>query len=131
MLKQIDFTLNNIEYSILYDSDHMTQEQAIAETEFVGWGGGCNHNLYPYYLIVEKGKSQILKTIRDHVRNNASADEQARIESLFNELHDFISKNKAGQYSPQGNYLGQCVHLGLFENGIKQLQEKYLKGDQK
>ena len=67
MLKQIDFTMSGIEYFIFYDSDKMTEKQALAECEFVGWGKGCNESLYPYYLIVPKGKKHILKTIKEYI----------------------------------------------------------------
>ena len=67
MLKQIDFTLSCIEYSILYDSDHMTDKQAKLECEFVGWGKGCDESLYPYYLIVTKSKKPILSCIKKHI----------------------------------------------------------------
>ena len=67
MLKQIDFTLSGTEYSILYDSGHMTDKQAKLECEFVGWGKGCDESLYPYYLIVTKLKKPILSCIKKHI----------------------------------------------------------------
>lgn len=67
MLKQIDFTMNGIEYIMLYDSDKMTDEQALAECEFVGWGMGKEKELFPYYLIVEKMKTPILHCIKRHL----------------------------------------------------------------
>ena len=68
MLMQIDFTLSGIEYSMFYDSDKMTKEQALIECEFVGWGMGHDKSLFPHYLIVEKMKAPILKTIGNHCR---------------------------------------------------------------
>lgn len=67
MLEQIDFTYQGIEYCILYDSNHMTEEQALAECEFVGWGGGHDFELYPYYLIVPKKKKHILTCIKEYL----------------------------------------------------------------
>ena len=67
MLKQIDFTINNVEYCILYDSTKLTEEQAIIECEFVGWGMGHDESLFPYYIIVEKVKTPILKCIKEHI----------------------------------------------------------------
>jgi hypothetical protein len=67
MLEQIDFGFNDgREYCIFYDSDHMTEEQARAECEFVGWGKGCDESLYPYYIIVPKAKKPILSCIKEH-----------------------------------------------------------------
>lgn len=71
MLKQIDFKLSGIDYIMLYDSDNLTDEQALAECEFVGWGLGKEQHLFPHYLIVEKLKMPILQTIKDHVRDKA------------------------------------------------------------
>lgn len=67
MLKQINFTLNGVEYVMLYDSDKLTDEQAIAECEFVGWGSGKDPDLFPYYLIIEKRKQPLLKCIKKHI----------------------------------------------------------------
>jgi hypothetical protein len=68
MLKQIDFEMDTgLQYMIFYDSDKMTEEQAIAECEFVGWGKGCNEALFPYYLIVPKEKKPILECIKEYI----------------------------------------------------------------
>lgn len=67
MLKQIDFSMNGIEYIMLYDSEKLTDEQALAECEFVGWGMGNCKELFPHYLIVEKMKTPILNTIKEHI----------------------------------------------------------------
>jgi hypothetical protein len=66
MLKQIDFTYKGIEHCILYDSDYVTDEQAMLECEFIGWGKGHDESLYPYYLIVSKDKKPILSCIKEH-----------------------------------------------------------------
>ena len=68
MLKQINFTTDHgVEYIMLNDSTYLTDEQAVAECEFVGFGGGCNYKLFPYYVIIEKQKEPILKCIKDHI----------------------------------------------------------------
>ena len=67
MLKQLDFTLNGLPYMIFYDSEHMTEEQAKLECQFVGWGKGHDESLYPYYLIVTKAKTPILNCIKQYV----------------------------------------------------------------
>ena len=68
MLKQIDFGFTGgREYCILYDDEHMNQEQAEKECEFMGWGKGCDESLYPYYLIVSKEKKPILSCIKKHI----------------------------------------------------------------
>lgn len=67
MLKQIDFSMNGIEYIMLYDSEKISDEQALAECEFVGWGMGKEKELFSHYLIVEKMKLPILQTIKNHV----------------------------------------------------------------
>jgi hypothetical protein len=77
MLKQIDFTTNyGCSYHMFFDDEHMTEEQALVECEFVGCGAGHDESLYPYYLIVPAGKEPILKTIGKHCReeNNDSED---------------------------------------------------------
>ena len=69
MLKQIDFTMNNgCSYHMFFDNEHMTEEQALIECEFVGCGAGHDKSLYPYYLIVPVGKEPILKTIGKRCR---------------------------------------------------------------
>lgn len=71
MLKQIDFTMSNgLKYYMFFDDAYMTEEQALVECEFVGWGAGHDYSLYPYYLIVPEGKEPILKTIGKHCREN-------------------------------------------------------------
>ena len=68
MLKRIDFTLSSgIEYVMLYDSSKMTEEQAMTECKFVGWGGGHNYDLFPHYLILDKKKLPMLLCIKDYI----------------------------------------------------------------
>lgn len=68
MLKEIDFTTNTgLKYIMLYDSDYLTEEQALIECEFVGCGMGHNEELFPHYLIVEKMKTPILHCIKEHI----------------------------------------------------------------
>lgn len=68
MLQQlnVEFT-NGLEYCIFYDDDHMTQEQAEKELEFMDWGMGFDEKLYPYYLIVSKKKKPILSCIKEYL----------------------------------------------------------------
>lgn len=68
MLKQIDFKHNGTDYIMLFDGDKMTEEQALKEVEFTGWGKGCDESLYPYYITVPKSKQPILWAIRTHLR---------------------------------------------------------------
>lgn len=71
MLKQIDFTMKDgCSYHMFFDDEHLTEKQALIECEFVGWGMGHDHSLYPYYLIVPEGKEPILKTIGKYCREN-------------------------------------------------------------
>lgn len=51
-------------YYVFYDDEHMTQEQAEKELEFMDWGGGYNKDLYPYYLIVPDKKKPLLSSIK-------------------------------------------------------------------
>lgn len=72
MIKQIDFGYNDgREYYLFYDDRYMTEEQALKEMEFVGWGKGCNEDLYPYYLIVSQEKKPILEAIKEQVSEKA------------------------------------------------------------
>lgn len=72
MLKQIDFTMSTgLKYHMFFDDEHMTEEQALVECEFVGWGAGHDCGLYPYYLIVPEGKEPILKIIGKHCREKS------------------------------------------------------------
>lgn len=57
MLKEIDFSTNQgLKYIMLYDSDYLTEEQALIECEFVGCGGGHDYNLFPHYVIIDEEK---------------------------------------------------------------------------
>lgn len=68
MLKEIDFTTNQgLKYIMLYDSDYITEEQALIECEFVGWGGGHDYNLFPHYVIIDAEKRPILKCIKEFI----------------------------------------------------------------
>jgi hypothetical protein len=68
MIRQIDFGMTDgREYYLFYDDTKMTEEQALKECEFVGWGAGYNESLYPYYLIVPKGKKSILSAIKEEI----------------------------------------------------------------
>ena len=70
MLKEIDFTTNTgLEYIMLYDSSKMTEEQALVECEFVGWGAGHDYSLFPYYIIIDKEKRPMLKCIKEFILN--------------------------------------------------------------
>lgn len=72
MLQQIDFGFSDgREYCILYDDEHMTEEQAKLECEFIGWGGGHDKSLYPHYIIVDIEKKPILKCIKNYCMNLA------------------------------------------------------------
>ena len=67
MLQQIDFGFSDgREYCILYDDEHMTEEQAKLECEFIGWGKGHDESLYPYYIIVDIEKKPILRCIKEY-----------------------------------------------------------------
>lgn len=78
MLKQIDFTMNTgCSYHMFFDDEHMTEEQALIECEFVGWGVGHDESLYPYYLIVPAGKEPILKTIGKHCREKQEVQDDS------------------------------------------------------
>lgn len=68
MLKEIDFTTNTgLEYIMLYDSSKMTEEQALVECEFVGWGAGHDYSLFPHYIIIDKEKRPMLKCIKEFI----------------------------------------------------------------
>lgn len=67
-------------------------------------------------------------TLKKHVKEIIEAgycDRNAIINEIFSDLKAFIDSNKAAQYSPVGNYLGQCVELGLFVDKFDELQKKY------
>ena len=67
MLQQIDFGFSDgREYCIRYDDEHMSEEQAKLECEFIGWGGGHDRSLYPYYIIVDIEKKPILRCIKEY-----------------------------------------------------------------
>lgn len=71
MLKQIDFTTNQgLKYIMLYDSDYLTDEQALIECEFVGWGGGHDYSLFPHYVIIDAEKRPILRCIKEYILEN-------------------------------------------------------------
>lgn len=77
MLRQINFTMNTgLKYHMFFDDEHMTEEQALVECEFVGWGAGHDYSLYPYYLIVPDGKEPILKTIGKYCRENPEVEDE-------------------------------------------------------
>ena len=105
MLKQIDFTMNTgLKYHMFFDDEYMTEEQALVECEFVGWGAGHDHSLYPYYIIVPEGKEPILKTIVKHWRENKEEEdeeideEEEESEGDEEEVDVFIGKDrKTGQ----------------------------------
>ena len=63
VIKRIDFRMNGIEYVMFFDSIKMTDKQALAECEFVGWGMGNDETLFPYYIIIEKQKLPIVNAI--------------------------------------------------------------------
>lgn len=68
MLKEIDFVTNQgLKYIMLYDSDYLTDEQALIECEFVGCGGGHDYNLFPHYIIIDEEKRPILQCIREYI----------------------------------------------------------------
>jgi hypothetical protein len=52
---------------MLYDSDYLTDEQALIECEFDGCGMVGNPELFPHYLIVDKMKTPILQCIKVHI----------------------------------------------------------------
>lgn len=64
------------EYYIFYDDEHMTQEQAEKELEFIDWGMGFDQELYPYYLILPKVKKPILRCIKDYFMSGAFEEEE-------------------------------------------------------
>ena len=71
MLQQLTIKLDEQwlgydEYFIFYDDEHMTQEQAEKELEFLNWGGGYNPEKYPYYFILPAVKKPILKCIKEY-----------------------------------------------------------------
>ena len=70
MLKQIDFSTNSgLKYIMLYDDEYLTEEQALVECEFVGWGGGHDYALFPHYVIIDEEKRPILKCIKEFILN--------------------------------------------------------------
>ena len=70
MLKEIDFSTNSgLKYIMLYDSNYLTEEQALFECEFVGCGGGHDYNLFPHYVIIDEEKRPILKCIKEFILN--------------------------------------------------------------
>ena len=70
MLKQINFSTNGgLKYIMLYDDEYLTEEQALVECEFVGWGGGHDYNLFPHYVIIDEEKRPILKCIKEFILN--------------------------------------------------------------
>ena len=78
MLRQIDFTMNSgLKYHMFFDDEHMSEEQALVECEFVGWGAGHDYSLYPYYIIVPEGKEPILKAIGKYCRENPEVEDEA------------------------------------------------------
>lgn len=71
MLKEIDFTTSQgIKYIMLYDSDYLTEEQALIECEFVGCGGSHDYALFPHYVIIDEEKRPILKCIKQFILDN-------------------------------------------------------------
>ena len=88
MLQQLDVKLEELwlgfdEYYIFYDDEHMTQEQAEKELEFIDCGGGCNPKLYPYYLILPKVKKPILSAIKEYL-----------IDMVYDMAHDRYMEEK-------------------------------------
>ena len=78
MLKQINFTTNSgMEYIMLYDSSKMTEEQALIECEFVGWGGGHDYSLFPHYIIIDKEKQPMLKCIKEFILSEYGNKEES------------------------------------------------------
>ena len=68
MIKQIDFSTNSgLKYIMLYDDEYLTEEQALVECEFVGWGGGHDYALFPHYLIIPEAKKTFLKCIKEFI----------------------------------------------------------------
>lgn len=68
MLREIDFSTNSgLKYIMLYDSDYLTEEQALLECEFVGWGGGHDYSLFPHYIIIDEAKRPMLKCIKEFI----------------------------------------------------------------
>lgn len=68
MLKGIDFSTNQgRNYTMLYDSDYLTEEQAIIECEFVACGCKPDYNLFPHYIIIDEEKRPILRCIKEYV----------------------------------------------------------------
>ena len=85
MLQQLDIKLKEQwlgydEYFIFYDDEHMTQEQAEKELEFLDWGGGCNPEKYPYYFILPAVKKPILKCIKDYFLSGRYEEENKDVE---------------------------------------------------
>ena len=54
------------QYFIFYDDEHMTQEQAEKELEFMDWGMGYDPEKYPYYFILPAVKKPILRSIKEY-----------------------------------------------------------------
>ena len=67
LLNCLEFTYHGIPYLMYYMPDKMTEEQARIEAEFVGWGGGHDYNLFPYYIIIDKKKKDIMERIRNNI----------------------------------------------------------------
>jgi len=49
------------------------------------------------------------------------------VTEFFEELDKFIKANKTGFYSPHGNYMGQGVSLGMFEDSLAELKKKCIE----
>lgn len=77
-------------------------------------------------------ESYIVEKCIDKVNNVPAEDVVLRSElakEIFADIEQFIEDNKNGQYSPYGNYMGQCVSLGLFEDAFAELKKKYIQED--
>ena len=88
MLQRIDIKLAEYwfgydEYYVFYDDEHMTQEQAEKELEFMDLGMGYDPEKYPYYLILPTEKKPILSAIKEYLTQKRSLDIENNIETIY------------------------------------------------
>ena len=69
-LNSIEFTVGHSGYILYYMPDKMTESQALRECEFFD-GGCCDIEVYPYFIIIPKLKSDIMQRIRQNIYQEA------------------------------------------------------------
>lgn len=63
MYKQVDFKVKSTECVIFYDSNKLTEEQAINDFNLAISGQGCNKELIPHYIVIPKSKLPIMECL--------------------------------------------------------------------